>query len=52
MRTIMSIKGSVDWRAWLADLAVHTRLMSKATVIDVALADYAEKIGFRPPPRR
>jgi hypothetical protein len=50
--TILSLKGSSQWRAWFEELAVQSRL-NKSILIDLALADYAKKIGFlKPPPKR
>lgn len=50
---VISIKGSPAWKAWLDALSRHCR-MPKAVLIDVALAEYAAKIGFEPepPPRQ
>jgi hypothetical protein len=49
---VLSIRGSVPWRDWLARLADHCRLKT-ADVIDRALITYARQEGFtEPAPRR
>jgi fructoselysine-6-P-deglycase FrlB-like protein len=54
--TIMVFKGSPYYQDWLHRLARHSR-QSAATVVDLALVDYARKVGFtetaplRNPPR-
>ena len=51
-RSIVSIRGSVEWRDWLVELADSRRL--KATdLIDLALVEFAERHGFKKPaPKR
>ena len=49
---VVSIRGSVEWRAWVGRLADHSRL-KVADVIDRALLAYAKQEGFNEPaPRR
>jgi hypothetical protein len=43
--TIMVFKGSPHYQDWLHRLARHSR-QSAATVVDLALIDYAKKVGF------
>jgi hypothetical protein len=49
--TILSLKGSPEWSQWLGDLGAKFRT-SKAGIIDRALAEFAERNGFRDPPER
>lgn len=49
--TILSLKGSPEWSQWLGDLATKFRT-KKAGIIDRALAEFAERNGFREPPER
>lgn len=51
-RVVLSVKGSDAWKAWLVKMITFSRLPT-AYVIDLALRDYAEKIGYsdQPPPR-
>lgn len=51
-KTIMTIRGSDDWRDWVHRLAEHMRLKS-SDLIDRALVELADKHGFkeRPPQR-
>lgn len=47
-RSVVSVRGSDEWRDWLMELSAFRRL--KATdVIDQALVEYAEKYGFKKP---
>lgn len=46
------VRGGTQWREWLSDYATKKRT-SKVGLIDLALAEMAERDGFRsPPPRR
>jgi hypothetical protein len=49
--TILSLKGSPEWSQWLGDLSTKLRT-TKAGIIDRALAELAERNGFREPPER
>jgi hypothetical protein len=49
--TILSLKGSPEWSQWLGDLSTKLR-STKAGIIDRALAELAERNGFREPPER
>jgi hypothetical protein len=42
---VLTIKGTDAWRDWLERLADHSR-MPASTVVDLALIDFAKKIGF------
>lgn len=46
---VLSVRGSDDWRTWLAGLADHERA-GIPDVIDRALAKYAKEVGYEPPP--
>lgn len=50
--TVISLKGSGEWREWLQELSSHCRT-DAAKVIDAALIDYARTKGFtkKAPPR-
>ena len=48
---VVGLRGSPEWKDWLDRFADHCRL-NKVDVIDLALVDYAAKMGFEPPPRR
>lgn len=50
--TVISLKGSGEWRVWLQELSSHCRT-DAAKVIDAALIDYAKTKGFmkKAPPR-
>jgi hypothetical protein len=50
--TVMTIKGTAEWKEWLNRLADFSRLPS-TIVIDLALAEWAKSHGFpEPPPKR
>ncbi len=50
--TVMTIKGTVEWKEWLDRLSDFSRLPS-TVLIDVALADWAKQRGFlESPPKR
>jgi hypothetical protein len=50
--TVMTIKGTVEWKAWLDRLAEFSRLPS-TILIDLALAEWAKNHGFPElPPKR
>ncbi len=50
--TVLTVKGTPEWKEWLAKLAKHCR-MKTAVVVDLALIDFAKKQGFdEPPPER
>lgn len=49
---VITIKGNVDWRAWLEEAAVHSRTNVSA-FIDLATAHFAKHQGFtKKPPER
>lgn len=48
---IFTMRGSPEWRAWLNDLA-RSRHMNTSGLIDFAVIEFAERIGFREPPER
>ena len=49
--TILSLKGTPEWSQWLGELSAKLRT-TKAGMIDRALAELAERHGFREPPER
>jgi hypothetical protein len=50
--TILSIRGRVEWRDWLARAAEYDR-STIVEMIDRAVTRYAREIGFKePPPER
>lgn len=51
-RTLVSLKGNESWGSWLKGLSDHLCLPS-TNVVDMALKDYALKVGFPiPMPKR
>ena len=50
-KNIISIRGTADWRDWLADYAASRRVPT-TSLIDQVLAESAKRDGFRPPPDR
>jgi hypothetical protein len=50
--TVLAMKGSPEWKAWLDRAADHCRL-SASTLVDLAVAEYVKARGFtEPPPKR
>ena len=50
--TALTIKGGLDWRAWVERGAKHCRT-DVAKLVDAALVDYLQTRGFtEPPPER
>jgi hypothetical protein len=51
-RTVLTIKGTEEWRAWLEGLGVHLRTPT-STIVDHALVRYAKEMGYtkEAPPR-
>jgi hypothetical protein len=49
--TLYNLKGVPTYKEWLDGLAEHCGLKISDT-IGQALMDYAEKRGYRPPPKR
>ena len=50
--TVLGIRCSEEWRDWLDQLAEHCRL-NKVDVVDIAVVEYAKRVGFEPkPPKR
>ena len=50
--TALTIKGTLEWRAWADELAEHCRT-DVAKVVDAAMIEYAKAKGFlKPPPKR
>lgn len=45
---VITYKGDLEYKRWLQRLAVHSR-QSVAMVVDLALIDFAKKIGFTEP---
>ncbi len=51
-KNVISIRGTEAWREWLMRLAKHRRL-NATDVIDQALVEYADRVGFEEaPPER
>jgi hypothetical protein len=48
---VYGVRMSRPYLAWLNELS-ETERCGKADVIDRALATYADKLGFKPPPKR
>lgn len=46
-----SIRGSQEWREWLVRFAEHHRT-NPTQAIDLALAEFAKRSKFEPPPKR
>ena len=50
--TVVSLKGTPEWREWLRDGAKHCRT-DAAKLLDAAVIEYLSKRGFTdPPPKR
>jgi hypothetical protein len=45
-RTVLTIKGSEEWKAWLERFAEFLRTPA-STVVDHALVRYAKEAGFK-----
>lgn len=45
-RTVLTIKGTDEWRSWLERLAEHLRTPT-STLVDHALVEYAKAKGFK-----
>jgi len=51
-RTVLTIKGTDEWREWLEGLGDHLRTQT-STIVDHALIRYAKEVGYaREAPRR
>lgn len=48
---VFSIRGTKEWREWLARFAIHQR-MTPTALVDHALAEAARRAGFEEPPPR
>jgi hypothetical protein len=44
-RTVLTIKGTDEWRVWLEGLGAHLRTPT-STVVDHALVRYAKEVGY------
>jgi hypothetical protein len=49
--TVVALKGSPGWKAWLDGFAGHCRL-GLADTIEQSLLSYAKERGFGDPPKR
>jgi hypothetical protein len=49
--TVVALKGSREWKAWLDRFAGHCRL-GLANTIEQSLVHYAQERGYRRPPKR
>lgn len=52
LKSLLSLKASDDYEAWLDELVEHARLGTRSLLVRNAVREFAEKHGFRPPPRR
>ena len=43
--SVLTIKGTDEWRAWLEELADYLRTPT-STIVDHALVRYAKEMGF------
>jgi hypothetical protein len=51
-RTVLTIKGTDEWREWLEGLSEHLRTPT-STIVDHALVRYAKEVGYeKPAPKR
>jgi hypothetical protein len=46
-RTVLTIKGTDEWRVWLEGLAKHLRTPI-STIVDHALVRHAKEMGYEP----
>lgn len=44
-RTVLTIKGTEEWRIWLEGLGKHLRTPT-STIVDHALVRYAKEVGY------
>ena len=44
-KTVLTIKGTDEWRGWLERLGDHLRTPT-STIVDHALVKYAKDVGF------
>lgn len=50
--TVLTIKGTEEWKAWLNGLCDHVRIPA-STIVDLALVRYAKEVGYtREAPKR
>jgi hypothetical protein len=50
--TVLTIRGTQEWREWLERAANHCRVTS-STLVDIAVAKFVKDQGFEePPPKR
>ncbi|HEV3162756.1 MAG TPA: hypothetical protein VGZ22_01850 [Isosphaeraceae bacterium] len=49
--TVVALKGSPEWKAWLDSFAGHCRL-GLADTIEQSLLSYSKERGYRGPPKR
>jgi hypothetical protein len=50
-QSVVALKGSAEWKAWLDEFADHCRL-GLADTIAQSLISYADVRAFRAPPKR
>jgi hypothetical protein len=48
---ILGLKGTAEFKTWLEEFAEFCRL-SMADTVDQGLTEKADRMGFRPPPKR
>jgi hypothetical protein len=50
--TVLTIKGTEEWKEWLSGLSDHLRIPT-STIVDLALVQFAKSEGYEPaPPKR
>jgi hypothetical protein len=50
--TVLTIKGTEEWKEWLNGLSDHLRIPT-STIVDLALVRYAKESGYtKEPPKR
>jgi hypothetical protein len=49
--TVVALKGSTEWKAWLDGFSIHCRL-GLADTMEQSLLYYAEERGYKAPPKR
>lgn len=45
--TVLTIKGTEEWKGWLGGLSDHLRIPT-STIVDLALVKFAKENGYEP----